>query len=554
MKALSTTVAPQTHTIRIFSGKPGLAGSTEIRSCTFSFLKVRETIKANPNKVSAVTTTPANTSGMVLGSTFTVKVVGDTGTIGAGSAPDLDMIWLSPSARSNWPTSALRLETSVIRFGGNAGSAATCSTEGTCQFTNQLLITALRTKADVIQRNAKSLSYEATYTFRVIGTTSAAVAVLPVSQISSGTQVKHTPVPLTALASIGVDSVIVNATVTKSVSTTSVVSGSNTEFSYKVTVSNSGSSSITLDQITDTPAASLNYVASSASLSTFNVASGGIPVSTVTPPAPSNEAGTSNQVFVGPFAIPALGRVELTYRMSIPTCSLSSYSYTNSAVAKLGVITIGSGATTFSNTTAAGVCGSTSVTVTTTDVVLPVEVVTTPATSLGNTTASLNGVVDPNGQSGQNILFTYGTNSNLDGATSVITGTTTSGSSPYAVVQGLTGLSSGTVYYFRISVGSVRGEIFTFVTTEPVSTPLITTDTPTNVTQTGGTLEATIDSNQTTSYVSFTYSKSSSDLTSGTYVTRIRDNLTEAYANTGATLNDYVAFSSSFSVQIQLAT
>ncbi len=551
LKALSTSIASQTHTIHIYSGKPGLSGSTEIRSCTFSFLKVRETIKANPNKVSAVTTTPADTSGMVLGSTFTVKVVGDTGTIGAGSSPDLDMIWLSPSSKSNWPTSALRLESSVIKFDTVANQVAACTTEALCQFTNQLLITSLLTKATAIKANAKSLAYEATYTFRVIGTTGAVVPILPVSQISSGTQVKHTPIPLTALASIGVDSVTVNAAVTKSVEATSVILDSNTEYSYKVTVSNSGSSSITLDQIMDTPALNLNYVALSSSLKTFNVASGGSAVSTVTPPEPSNDVGTSNQVFVGPFAIPALGRVELTYRMSIPTCSSESYSYTNSAVAKLGAITIGSGATTFSNTTAAGVCGNTSVTVTTTDVVLPVEVATFPATSLGNTTASVNGIVDPNGQSGQNILFTYGTNSNLDGATSVITGTTTSGSSPYAAAQGLTDLSSGTVYYFRISVGSVRGEILSFATTEPVSTPLVTTDTPTNVTQTGGTLNATIDPNQTTSYVSFTYSKSSSDLTSGTYVTRIRDDQAVAFNSTS---NPYTALSSSFSTQIQLAT
>jgi hypothetical protein len=57
-------------------------------------------------------------------------------------------------------------------------------------------------------------------------------------------------------------------------------------------------------------------------------------------------------------------------------------------------------------------------------------------------------------------------------------------------------LATGTVYYFRVSAGTVDGEILSFVTTELVGTPTVTTLQPTGVTTAGAvTFNGTIDPN-----------------------------------------------------------
>lgn len=553
LKAQAATKAAQTHTVRIYSGKPGTPGAVELRSCSFSFAKVQETIKANANKVTAITTSPATTSNLSLGSTFNVTIDGDTGTIGSGSTPDNDIIWLTPAAKSIWPTQALRLESTVVKFSDTANGVNSCTTEGTCQFTNKLLINNLLTIANGIKNNAKSLNYKATFTFRVIGQSSAAVPVIPISQISSGTQVKHTPVPATALTSLGINSVSVNAAVDKTVASTATINGSNTEFTYTVKVTNnSDTNAITVDKIVDSPSSELSYVSNSANLFTYSSRTGGSASSSTSVNAPATSVGSSESTFNGPFQVPQGGRIELTYKMSAATCSLNSnYSYINSAKAVIGSLSIGSGPSTIPLTSASGTCGSTSVTGVTTTQTLPIEVVTLPATTVANNSATLNSTVDPNGNDGQQISFEYGRTSTLSDATSLNISLTTTGTVPYSVTKDLTGLTSGTIYYFRIKAGGVTGQILSFVTTEPVATPTITTDDATNVTQTGGTLNATIDPNQTDAYVAFTYKRGDNNLSSGATTTRVFDDLTTTY---NASTNPFSVFSGAFPTQVSLST
>ena len=117
LKASMSSTAAQSHVVHVYSGKPGTAGATEIYSCTFSFSKVAETIKASANKVQSVSSVTTS----VLGSNLTITVNGASGTIGQGSSIDGAMIWLTPAAKSTWPTQALRLVSSQVDAWDNQG-------------------------------------------------------------------------------------------------------------------------------------------------------------------------------------------------------------------------------------------------------------------------------------------------------------------------------------------------------------------------------------------------------------------------------------------------
>lgn len=557
VRATAPTLRAQTHVVKVYSGKPGLTSTTELYSCTFSFSKVKETIKANANKVTDVVTSPASTSNLPLGSTFDVTVTGDTGTIGSGSTPDNDMMWISPVARSSWPSQAIRLESSVIKFSDTAQGVSGCSTEGTCKFTNQLLITGLLAKADAIKNNAKSLNYQATYTFRVIGKTAAGVPILPIAQISSGTQVKHTPIPSTALNSVATDTITINAALSKSLSptvTNTVASGVTTQnFAYTLTLMNSGSGAISVDQLVDAKDSQLAYKASSVTANTYPGSSGGSATS-VTANAPSVDPATGKLIFAGPYTVPANSRLVITYTMT-STCTTGNFSYTNSATANIGALTIGSTATTFSQVVADGTCGTTTVNPVVTQPTLLPEDVTLNASNILDTTATLNGTVDPNGISGGTIQFLFGTDPTLATSTAVSSGTTTTATTPYAVSANITSLSTATRYYFRVkttvtvsgTTSSQYGDILSFITTEPAGTPTIQTDGATNVTASTATINGTIDPNLTTSLAGFTISTNSNMSSSTSYI--LRDDMKTAYNSSS---NPYSSFAGSFPTPMTL--
>lgn len=162
MKAKGSSLSAQAHTLHVFSGQPGLTGSSELYSCVFTFSKVSETIKAAANKVTAIT--PSVTT-YVLGGTMTVVVEGASGTIGAGPTSDPNMMWISPVSKSSWPTSALRLTSTAVEFWTNANRNSGFHV-GTASpgYVNQLQFTSLSSLGS-------KLFYTATCTYTPVAST-----------------------------------------------------------------------------------------------------------------------------------------------------------------------------------------------------------------------------------------------------------------------------------------------------------------------------------------------------------------------------------------------
>ena len=99
-------------------------------------------------------------------------------------------------------------------------------------------------------------------------------------------------------------------------------------------------------------------------------------------------------------------------------------------------------------------------------------VLTSAATSITSTTATLNGSVNPNGIP-TNAWFEFGTDATLTTSAATTTQAIGSGTSNQAVTANLSGLVAGTTYYFRTvgmsNGGTVRGAISSFGTTPPTA-------------------------------------------------------------------------------------
>ncbi|MFM9096521.1 MAG: beta strand repeat-containing protein, partial [Actinomycetes bacterium] len=301
-------------------------------------------------------------------------------------------------------------------------------------------------------------------------------------------------------------------------STATYDSGTNKlTFSYTISLANSGSSSQNVDLVTDTPDASLTFVAGSAQ---FNSA-------TISDPSTST-LNSSDVIFSGPFTVPANTTRTLTYRMIQRNgCTSGSFSYTNSATATLGQLIIGSGASTYSLVVGSGTCANTTTTVTVTNTSLAPTAITNAASGITSTAATFNASVDPNAQSGWTVSFEWGTTSSLTSTAITLADLTTASSTAYSVSSSRTGLSTGTTYYYRIKLSktgstTVYGEIVSFTTLEPVADPTASTTNITNVSVSGSNVSVTfngsIDPNQVTNGVKvrFEYAKRNSSSTTCT--------------------------------------
>lgn len=490
LQAGTSTTRAQSHVFRVYSGDPRLTGSSELYSCTYSFVSVKETIKAAANKVEAITSVSADQ----IGGNLVVTVKGKTGTIGSGtSSPDGEVLWFTPAARSSWPSSSLVLRSSNIQFASNKYPDESGAQDKSTHI-NQLVF---QNPTTTLTGSKSRYYYVATYTFQIAGPVASSLSAVPIAQISSGTQIKHTDVE--SITSLGGSTLTVSTPVTvgvtKTVSSSISTSGSDRVLSYTVTLANS-SSAVTLDQIVDQPSAGLTFKAGSARYNGSSIAD------------PSTDSD-GNLVFVGPISVRSSGSDVLTYQM-ISTCSSGSFSYTNTAYATIGGIIVGRDASSVSGVNIQGSCPPTTGTVTVSNQTLDPDATTQPASSIGETGASLNGSVDPNGVSGQAITFEWGTHPALVGASVENVGLSDTSTVFYAVDSTLSGLSSGTRYYYRVTIGDIKGDIVSFVTTEPVGTPSITTNAVTNIAPGSGsdgtaTLNGTIDPNQVATTPSFTW-------------------------------------------------
>lgn len=137
---------------------------------------------------------------------------------------------------------------------------------------------------------------------------------------------------------------------------------------------------------------------------------------------------------------------------------------------------------------------------------LPITVTTLAATGVGETSATLNGTINA-GNTTMTIVFQYGLDTSYGTGVSAIPGQVT-GSTDTPVNQTINGLNANTTYHYRVvgtnaEDGAYYGGDMTF-TTAPLP-PSVVTNTPSNITTTGATLNGTVNANNNTTTVTFEY-------------------------------------------------
>ena len=301
LKAASATTSAQTWTVQVWNGKPNQSGSSEVCQAADGFTKVVDVISASANKITSVT---VSTSAPALGGSFQVSAVGDTGTMGAGDASDRvsgnGVFSMAPAMSDSWPADAFSLTGVQVTIGG----------------------TTTRDKLRIYPGTSAAGAYTAVYKFAVRGRTSGPTPVRPVQNIASGTQVKYTgSYDTSALKDITAPS----QTSTLVKSATDLSSGVVT---YRVVVSNTSDSAVTLDYVQDTPTPNGDW--------TFTSGSTTLNGSVI--PNPVNSSGTL--IFGGPFAVPAAngstpGTLTFEYKLTLAAA------VSNSVVGSVGGETLG---------------------------------------------------------------------------------------------------------------------------------------------------------------------------------------------------------------------
>jgi len=135
----------------------------------------------------------------------------------------------------------------------------------------------------------------------------------------------------------------------------------------------------------------------------------------------------------------------------------------------------------------------------------PPIVVTTAATAVTSTSATLNGTVNANGAA-TTVSFEYGLTTAY-GTTVPGVPASVSGSVVTPVLANITGLLPGNTYHFRVkgtnSFGTTNGNDLTFTT--PAILPAVVTTAATGITGTGATLNGTVDAGGASTTVTFEY-------------------------------------------------
>lgn len=134
---------------------------------------------------------------------------------------------------------------------------------------------------------------------------------------------------------------------------------------------------------------------------------------------------------------------------------------------------------------------------------------TNAATAVGNTTATLNGIVNAAGSS-TTVSFEYGTSTSY-GTTVTALQSPVTGTANTAVSAAITGLTPGLNYHFRVKAvsggGTTYGSDLTFTTLQP---PAAATSAATAVSSTSATLNGTADANNSSTTVTFEYGETTS--------------------------------------------
>ena len=126
----------------------------------------------------------------------------------------------------------------------------------------------------------------------------------------------------------------------------------------------------------------------------------------------------------------------------------------------------------------------------------PPTVVTKPASSIAQTTSTLNATVNPNSGNVTTCEFEYGT-TNAYGKSAPCAALPGSGTTAVAVSAAITALTANTTYHFRISAtnagGTSKGSDETFATLP--NAPTVEAKPTSSITQTTATLNATVNPN-----------------------------------------------------------
>jgi hypothetical protein len=392
----------QTHTVHVYDRRPDLAGAVELCSTTYTYTRIISAIQAAANKVNIATNT-SNPPG--IGAIMTMTVSGDTGTVGSGETldPDSSFFQMGPATvvtgtagTTAWRPDIFQLLTAKVNIDLADGA-------GLIDHNDFLKWHFTGSPSD--------RPYVITYTFRIIGTTTANVNPSPVQNISSGTQTKHTDFgTVQAIAAIKPTGTSATSTLTKSANPTTVGTATANTVTYTVTATNTGALARTVtDGVTTnnnatvtsataaftvadvgksiigtgipTGSAILSFNSATSVQITSNATSGGsgrtltigtnqdatldnfvdtLPagVTYVNNSTLFNGVATSNPVtsgstltFIGPFTVPASSTRTLTYQVSFPA-GMTPGVKTNSVIGKIGSITIDTTATTLDSSPA----------------------------------------------------------------------------------------------------------------------------------------------------------------------------------------------------------
>lgn len=160
-----------------------------------------------------------------------------------------------------------------------------------------------------------------------------------------------------------------------------------------------------------------------------------------------------------------------------------------------------------------------------------------PATNISTTAADLNGTVNDNNDAVTNIEFRYGTTAGGPYSTTVAAtpNTLASGSGATAVTTSLTGLMSGTTYYYVVVATNGQGTTTSTeasFTTVAVNPPTVAADPATNITTTAADLNGTVnDNNDAVTNIEFRYGTTAG----GPYATTVAATPNTLASGSGAT-------------------
>lgn len=304
---IPNTAADGNFTVEVYAGgPPGAGGVLQGMSPVYTLRSADVDQSAAANKIASVVINGGNP--IVLGQAFDAVVCYDVNSSNGTN------VLVNPASTAAFDPTGLRLlDVLSIQMFGSAGCTGTL----TATYSNRLYYTGIGSGG----LNALRV----TYRFRAVNPLAASLS--PIVSSRSGQYKYNADFSSSTLAAVPAAS----NTVVLAKSVNIANSPGATRVTYTLTASNGGSAAVTLDSFVDTLPASpavVSYVTGSSAFNGAGIANPLISGNTLT----WGDPGGANA-----FSIPAGGSRSLTFQADIPA---NSGAYTNSAIAKLGSVTI----------------------------------------------------------------------------------------------------------------------------------------------------------------------------------------------------------------------